>query len=133
MSATITQLAARCFEPALSPPSDEAATVKPTPRTLNCVKNKVSRESRETHMTRSSADRSPVEHWSRRGVSARNELRFANGATKRTSPHTIVRSLHHTRGWSPKSLLYVERMARTSPQPMEPLRTRIEQNLGGRQ
>ena len=62
-------------------------------------------------MSRSSADRSPVEHWSRKGVSTRNELRFANGATKRNVPHTIVRSLHRTRRWSPKSLLYVEKMA----------------------
>ena len=84
-------------------------------------------------MTRSSADRSPVEHWSRRGVSARNELRFANGETKRNVPHTIVRSLTRTRGWRPKSLLYVKKMARTSPEWMEPLRTRMEHNLGGRQ
>ena len=70
-------------------------------------------------MTRSSADRSPVEHWSGKGVSARNELRFENGETKRNVPHTIVRSLTRTHRWRQKSLLYVEEMARTSPESME--------------
>ena len=54
-------------------------------------------------MDRSCADRSPVEHGSGRGGSARRGLAFACGAAARNGRHTIVRGLTRVHRWRPRS------------------------------